>query len=255
MPRQLRNNVTHFIVRTAVVGVVLFAAIPVAHATGNIAPGYKYAWGNIAGWINFAPTNGGITVSTSGITGYAWAGNTGWINFSATNGGVTNTADGTLGGYAWDEGGGWISFTGVTIDANGRFHGTAIGGTVQGASYRINFDCSLCNVTTTWVPTAATVSNTPAVSTASGGGGRRSTAVPAEAVSTAGPALAAAASPARVATGGKTQTVRQPVPSVAKPAAKGVWSTILSKTNAVVRAAAIPVSIVSLFAFLLFLLL
>ncbi len=37
------------------------------------------------GWINFAPTNGGVTVSEAGdFSGYAWGENIGWIKFNGT---------------------------------------------------------------------------------------------------------------------------------------------------------------------------
>lgn len=124
-------------------------------SSGNIDPAHKYAWGRVAGYVNFAPTNAGLTVTDSALTGYAWGANTGWINFSAAQGGVTNDGNGTLGGYAWDAGGGWVSFTGVTIDSDGLFHGLATGGTVNGGTYAINFDCLNCDVRTTWRPASS----------------------------------------------------------------------------------------------------
>jgi hypothetical protein len=35
------------------------------------------------GWINFAPTNGGVTIdpTTGSFDGYAWGENIGWIHF------------------------------------------------------------------------------------------------------------------------------------------------------------------------------
>jgi hypothetical protein len=139
-----------------------------SQTSGTIDPAHKYAWGNVAGYVNFAPTNGGLTITDSAITGYAWGANTGWINFNASQSHVTNDSHGTLGGFAWDSGGGWISFTGVTIDTIGRFHGTATGGTVNGASYFISFDCAYCNVSTDWRPTSAPI---PTTSSSGGGGG------------------------------------------------------------------------------------
>lgn len=123
--------------------------------SGSVDSTNKYAWGNVAGYVNFAPTNGGLTITDAGITGYAWSSNTGWINFDTAQSSVTNNDEGTLGGYAWDEGAGWVSFTGVTIDSNGQFNGMATGGTVRGASYAINFDCATCTVTTDWRPVSA----------------------------------------------------------------------------------------------------
>lgn len=41
------------------------------------------AWSENAGWINFAPTHGGVTISTSTnkFDGYAWGERIGWIHF------------------------------------------------------------------------------------------------------------------------------------------------------------------------------
>ena len=123
-----------------------FAATPFAcAASGLISSPDQYAWGNIAGWINFAPVDSTVTVSDSSLTGYAWSENDGWINLSPTEGGVTNS-DGTLGGWAWDQSAGWVSFSGVTIDTSGTFHGEATGSN----GYAINFDCSTCDVVTDW---------------------------------------------------------------------------------------------------------
>jgi hypothetical protein len=125
---------------------LFFIASPLAHAaTGTISATDKYAWGNDAGWVNFAPSEATVTVTDAGLSGYAWSSNDGWINLSPTNGGVTNT-NGTLGGFAWDTSAGWISFTGVTIDSTGAFHGEATGA----SGYAINFDCTNCDVQTTW---------------------------------------------------------------------------------------------------------
>ncbi len=140
-----------------------------ATTTGTIDTFNKYAWSERAGWINFLPTGGDITITDSAITGYAWSPNSGWINLSPTTSGVTNDGEGNLSGYAWGEGLGWIDFSGVTIDQNGYFHGYA-SSTVTG---RINFNCddtSSCSasdfkVRTNWrsnttnLPTA--LSNTP----------------------------------------------------------------------------------------------
>lgn len=152
---------------------LLFTLAPVAHASqtnGVIDSAHKYAWGTVAGWVNFAPTNGGLTITDSAVTGYAWGANTGWIHFNATNGGVTNTAAGVLGGYAWDPGGGWVSFTGVTIDSSGKFHGTATGGSVNGASYALNFDCANCDIRTDWRPASARTTTTTITSSSIGNG-------------------------------------------------------------------------------------
>ncbi len=134
---------------------LILGGTSVAYASltvGTVDTGYKYAWSNVGGYVNLAPSQGGITITDSGITGYAWSANSGWINFDTNLSGVTNDGEGNLGGFAWGEGAGWISFSGVSIDTEGRFQGTATGGTVNGASYVITFDCSNCDVRTDWRP-------------------------------------------------------------------------------------------------------
>jgi hypothetical protein len=115
-------------------------------ATGNIDPNDKWAWGTNAGWINFAPAHGGVTVYSDHLEGYAWGENIGWIrmgsyegggvhtyaNTAADNYGVNNDRSGNLSGYAWATNVGWINFDpahgGVTIDMNdGVFDGYAWG--------------------------------------------------------------------------------------------------------------------------------
>lgn len=124
-----------------------FPAIALA-TSGTTDSTYKYAWGNVAGYVNFAPTNSTITVSDSSLTGYAWSQNDGWIYLQPANGGVSNNGQGTLSGYAWDESQGWVSFSGVTIDSSGKFHGQATGSN----GYAISFDCTYCDVRTAWRP-------------------------------------------------------------------------------------------------------
>jgi hypothetical protein len=117
---------------------VFLASAPLAYASttnGTIDTTYKYGWSNAGGFVNFAPTNGSLAITDSAITGYAWAANTGWINFDTAQSGVTNNNEGTLAGFAWSTGEGWLSFTGVTIDSNGKFHGTA-----TGANSTLTFD-------------------------------------------------------------------------------------------------------------------
>jgi hypothetical protein len=119
---------------------------------GGIVDPYKYAWGDKLGWINLNPSNGGLNITDTAITGYGWSDNFGWINFNPTNGGVTNNCEGTLGGYAWSSELGWINLTGVTISSAGVFNGTA--GTAGTSAGRINFSCATCNVITDWRPCA-----------------------------------------------------------------------------------------------------
>lgn len=94
-----------------------------ARAEGNISETNKYAWSENAGWVNFAPANGGATVRLDRngyLTGSVWAENVGWIKLGSSDGGpYANTASnnwgvnvesGQLSGYAWGENIGWINF-------------------------------------------------------------------------------------------------------------------------------------------------
>ncbi len=129
------------------------ASFAYASATvGTVSTVHKYAWSNVGGYVNFAPLHSHVTVTDSALSGYAWSANDGWINLSPAYGGVRNNGKGVLSGFAWDETAGWVNFSGVTIDSSGVFHGRATGGTVNGASYVINFSCSSCDVQTDWRP-------------------------------------------------------------------------------------------------------
>ncbi len=107
---------------------------------GNIDTTKKYAWSENAGWLNFRPTDAGVTVHDTYLSGYAWAENIGWVklgsgtgpygNTTSTNWGVNRNSSGELSGYAWSENAGWINFDStnglVTIDPNtGKFSGYA----------------------------------------------------------------------------------------------------------------------------------
>jgi hypothetical protein len=113
-------------------------------AAGNIDALNKWAWSTNAGWINFNPAHGGVTVCSDHLEGYAWGENIGWIrlgsfdgcgahaysNTSALDYGVNRNASGVLSGYAWSTNAGWIKFDptfgGVTIDPlTGSFDGYA----------------------------------------------------------------------------------------------------------------------------------
>lgn len=116
-------------------------------ADGNMDTTNKSAWAENAGWVNAAPTNGGVTVHFNGasgyLTGHAWGENIGWVklgdntggpyaNNSSSNWGVNMDVAGNLTGYAWGENVGWIAFNSaystVTIDkATGQFSGNAWG--------------------------------------------------------------------------------------------------------------------------------
>jgi hypothetical protein len=129
------------------VGLVLaLLAVGVALAAGNISNTDKWAWGTNAGWINFNPDNGGVTVYPDHLEGFAWGENVGWIrlgthtggsphtygNTSNTDYGVNrDTTSGALSGYAWSTNAGWINFApangGVTVSPAGEFSGYAWG--------------------------------------------------------------------------------------------------------------------------------
>ncbi len=131
----------------------LFAPTALFAATGTIDSVNKYAWSNIAGWVNFAPSQSTITVTDTELTGYAWSANNGWMNLSPSGGGVLNDGGGNLSGSAWDETAGWISFDDVEIDSAGIFTGEATGAN----GYVLSFDCTNCEVETDWRSSAPPV--------------------------------------------------------------------------------------------------
>jgi hypothetical protein len=115
-------------------------------AAGNIDATNKWAWATGAGWINFNPANGGVTVCGDHLEGYAWAENLGWIKLGTFNGcaphtyantsvadyGVNKDSSGRLSGNAWSTSAGWIKLDpisgGVTVDSgSGSFNGYAWG--------------------------------------------------------------------------------------------------------------------------------
>ena len=133
--------------QTMIAACLLIGAGHTHAATVTIDPTAQYAYSENAGFINFAPTDGGTTVTRTALSGYAWCESAGWIrlgsgdgtgsyaNTSATDWGV-NVAysanvpgGGTLSGYGWSENSGWINFApkdgGVTIGADGIFDGYA----------------------------------------------------------------------------------------------------------------------------------
>lgn len=110
--------------------ILLFLLIPVFVFSANIDSTNKYARfldGNDR--INFNPSNGGATVTSSSVSGYVWGEESSWINLNPTLGGVLNDGSGNLSGYAWGENTGWINFDptngGVAIDCSGDFSGYA----------------------------------------------------------------------------------------------------------------------------------
>jgi hypothetical protein len=139
-----KRVITQIVYAVFIAGAVLGLFKVVQAATGNIDPTNKWTWATNVGWINFAPTHGGVTVYADHLEGYAWAENIGWIrlgthtgggahtygNTSATDYGVNRDSSGNLSGYAWSANVGWINFnpthSQVTIvPATGSFDGYA----------------------------------------------------------------------------------------------------------------------------------
>jgi len=151
----LRKVIT-YIRYPVLIAVMVLCLVAVAQAAGgNIDAVDKWAWGANVGWINFAPTHGGVTVYDDHLEGYAWGENIGWIrlgtyeggdahtyaNDAADNYGVNNDGSGNLSGYAWGTNVGWINFnpthSQVTIDlANGSFDGYAWGENIGWIHFR-----------------------------------------------------------------------------------------------------------------------
>lgn len=135
-----------------VLSVLFFATASTVHAAdGIIDAAHSYTWGDKLGWINFAATNGNVSVTDSALSGYIWSSAYGWINLAPAHGGVTNNG-GVLGGKAWGENTGWIDFNGITINSStGKFSGT----TISEAVGTLTFDCANCDVRTDWRPASA----------------------------------------------------------------------------------------------------
>ena len=142
-----KNIIRTILCPVLVVGITA-GLLSAAHAAtnSNIHPQARWAWSTNAGWINFNPPNGGVTVCDDHLEGYAWGENVGWIrlgthagggaytygNTSTADYGVNRDEDGKLSGYAWGTSVGWIKFDptvgGVSIDAStGSFEGYAWG--------------------------------------------------------------------------------------------------------------------------------
>ncbi len=174
----------HRLFSASLLGLVLTVlAVGVALAAGNISDTSKWAWGTNAGWINFNPDNGGVTVYPDHLQGYAWGENVGWIrlgkhtggsphtygNTSNTDYGVNrNTGTGALSGYAWSTNAGWINFAptngGVTVSPAGEFSGDAWGENIGW----IRFSGTAQNSTTYKVATAGPLAVTLASFAAQG---------------------------------------------------------------------------------------
>jgi len=146
--RAMTNKIIRTILYPVLVIGITAALLSAAYAAtnSNIDPQARWAWSTNAGWINFDPPNGGVTVCDDHLEGYAWGENVGWIrlgtytggdahtygNTSAADYGVNRGGHGALSGYAWGTDVGWINFCpddgGVTIDpVSGDFSGYAWG--------------------------------------------------------------------------------------------------------------------------------
>lgn len=70
---------------------MFFVSVKAVSADGALS---GYAWSENAGWINFAPTGGGVSVNGSGnLYGYAWGENMGWISFNCVDASSCAIAD------------------------------------------------------------------------------------------------------------------------------------------------------------------
>ncbi len=133
----------------------------------------KWAWSDVAGWIDFHGPGGGVNVVNDKIKNYGFFYNNSTSYFAldcqtAPNGNicstsnffVSNDASGNLAGWAWSDAYGWISFCGnagggstyngstwvcpstptyrVTIDSEGDFHGWAWNDTIGWISFNCN---------------------------------------------------------------------------------------------------------------------
>ena len=67
----VRRVITHIRYPVLIAGIVLCLVGIVQAATGNIDAVDKWAWGTNAGWINFRPEHGGVTVYSDHLEGYA----------------------------------------------------------------------------------------------------------------------------------------------------------------------------------------
>lgn len=148
---------------------VLFSVIPLGTGAAPIDDTYKYARLHADNsLINFKATNSNVDVTSSAITGYAWGENVGWINLAPTNGGIARDGSGNLSGYAWGEGVGWVNFNptngGVSIDSEGFFHGHAWSDSRGWISFNCDDDSS-----------CGTVDHKVKVNEGGGGGGGGST--------------------------------------------------------------------------------
>lgn len=118
--------------------------------SGTISSPRSFAWGENAGWIDFAASSSAVTITDSALTGYAYAENLGWISLNCANTSscgtvdakVANNAEGVLSGNAWSENAGWIDFgpssSGVIINSAGEFSGYAYGENIGWINFDVN---------------------------------------------------------------------------------------------------------------------
>lgn len=192
----MKKTFFYSLVIAGTLGILLFAPPLARAATGtNISPGSSahWAWNDEIGWIDFYTTNS-VTVSAAQLTGYA-SSSAGSISLDcatspsgnicgSSNYKVTNDGSGDLAGWAWNDEIGWISFywgdtsstyptatTTALCQSYGSYCGVSISsGVFQGWAWNdtvgwIDFNCDngggICgtsnfNVTTSWIPQAAT---------------------------------------------------------------------------------------------------
>ena len=147
---RMRTSNLRSLVLTGLTLLLVWPAVALAQS-GNINPSQHEAWMENAGWLDFSPAGGGVTVGPTFLAGYAWSESAGWVklgssgggpygNTSATNWGV-NRAGGTLSGFAWSETAGWIDFAptggGVTVNAGtGQMSGYAWSESLGWVSFR-----------------------------------------------------------------------------------------------------------------------
>ena len=112
---QSREPTALLVIRVSLLAAAIVYCSVAFAAAASISLSDKYAWSENAGWLNFRPTTGGVTVNPNHLSGYAWQENIGWLklgsdgggpypNTSATNWGVNRDGAGNLSGYAWSEG-------------------------------------------------------------------------------------------------------------------------------------------------------
>ncbi len=140
---------------------------------GGIDTTDRWAWNDVAGWIDFHGPGGGVNVVNDRIKNYGffYSNSTSYIALdcqttpngdicSSVNFFVSNDGEGRLAGWAWNNAYGWISFCGntsggstyngstwvcpgsptyqVTIDGHGDFHGWAWNDVIGWISFNCN---------------------------------------------------------------------------------------------------------------------